>query len=253
MKPFTFAFAIMACTGIAMAQTPATTNGGAQRGVPVRKPQPAQKPAKKPVKTAPIVNDFGSLHNTGGTIASGVNGSDDCAAAPAISGAGVHNFDSTAATTGAEGQHNGRQNNDIWYEWTASGDGLASFSTCNDSAGQQNTEYTSDYRYGSNYTNILNFPSTYIYAGDYVVDEPPIADQLNGSISLDRRTSSLMWVSTRAQPEIAGASSGWRVQPATTPRRCLPSFNALLTAAVSRTGRPLTSGSSPRMPDVCWS
>jgi len=133
MKPFTFAFAIMACTGIAMAQTPATTNGGAQRGVPVRKPQPAQKPAKKPVKTAPIVNDFGSLHNTGGTIASGVNGSDDCATAPAISGAGDYAFDSTGATTGTEGQHNGRQNNDIWYEWTASGDGIATFSTCNDS------------------------------------------------------------------------------------------------------------------------
>ena len=87
MKPFTLAFAVMACAGLAMAQTPATTNGGAQRGAPVRKPQPAQKPAKKPVKSAPIINN-GSLFNTGGTIASGVNGSDDCATAPAISGSG---------------------------------------------------------------------------------------------------------------------------------------------------------------------
>jgi len=64
------------------------------------------------------------------------------------------------------------QNMKVWGWMDAPNEGFL-FSTCNDAAGQENTEYTSDYRYGSNYTNILNFPSNYIFAGDYVVDEPP--------------------------------------------------------------------------------
>ena len=133
MKPFTFAFAVMACAGLAMAQTPATTNGGAQRGAPVRKPQPVQKPAKKPVKTGAIINN-GSLFNTGGTIASGVNGSDDCASAPAISGSGVHAFDTTSATTGSPQACSATLHNDLWYEFTASGSGVTTVSTCNDAS-----------------------------------------------------------------------------------------------------------------------
>jgi len=133
MKPFTLAFAVMACAGLAMAQTPATTNGGAQRGAPVRKPQPAQKPVMKKTKIVKDQRFRPNLWGTaGGSLASGVNGSDDCAAAPAISGSGVHAWDSSGATTGSEGQNSGHQFNDIWYEWSPGATGVASFSTCND-------------------------------------------------------------------------------------------------------------------------
>jgi hypothetical protein len=59
------------------------------------------------------------------------NGSDDCSSASAVSGNVEIPFDNTSATTGAEGQHNGRQYNDIWWAWTADADGTASFSSCN--------------------------------------------------------------------------------------------------------------------------
>lgn len=42
------------------------------------------------------------------------------------------------------------------------------FATCNEDDGQQNTEYTTDFRYGTNYTDLLNFPSVYIHEGDWV-------------------------------------------------------------------------------------
>jgi len=129
MKPFTYAFALLACTGIALAQTPTTTNGGGQRQNttrPAQKPKQIQTPQQKV-----IVNNRPSLFGLGGSIAAGVNGSDDCATAPAITGSGDFVFDNTTATTGAEGQHNGRQYNDIWWAWTAAFDGVASFSSCN--------------------------------------------------------------------------------------------------------------------------
>jgi len=107
---------------------PSANGSSSTGGAPLRKPQPVQKPTK----SNPIINN-GSLHNTGGTIASGVNGSDDCATAPAISGSGNFAFDSTGATTGTAGSQDPSCNEDIWWEWTATGNGVASFSTCNDS------------------------------------------------------------------------------------------------------------------------
>ncbi len=42
------------------------------------------------------------------------------------------------------------------------------FSTCDPDRGQRNTRYSNDYYYGSNYTDLLNFPSKYIFENDYV-------------------------------------------------------------------------------------
>ena len=43
------------------------------------------------------------------------------------------------------------------------------FSTCNKEAGQNNGEYTNDYQYGTAYTDLINYPGTYITEDDYVV------------------------------------------------------------------------------------
>lgn len=55
------------------------------------------------------------------------------------------------------------------WGWMDSPNEKFAFATCNDQDGQQNTEYTNDFRYGTNYTDVLNFPSTYIHEGDWVV------------------------------------------------------------------------------------
>jgi len=61
-------------------------------------------------------------------------GSDSCTTPTAISGEGVFAFDSTAATTGSQGQSNcgtfGAVHRDIWFVWTAPEDGQASLSLC---------------------------------------------------------------------------------------------------------------------------
>ena len=44
-----------------------------------------------------------------------------------------------------------------------------SFSTCDPELGQRNTEYANDYHYGANYTDLLNYPSKYIFENDWVV------------------------------------------------------------------------------------
>ncbi len=72
------------------------------------------------------------------TIASGLNGSDDCATATAISGQGNFFFDLTNATTGTEGQSESlccsvatcMIDGDVWYNWTADATGVATLSTC---------------------------------------------------------------------------------------------------------------------------
>lgn len=61
--------------------------------------------------------------------------------------------------------HEGMQ---IWG-WMDAPNEKFDFATCNDNNGQQNTEYTSDFRYGTNYNDLLNFPSVYIHEGDWVV------------------------------------------------------------------------------------
>jgi hypothetical protein len=66
---------------------------------------------------------------------------DVCGSPVAISGAGPHAFDTTSATTGAEGQNEGLclafgstfVDNDAWYTWTAGSTGLASLSVCGQS------------------------------------------------------------------------------------------------------------------------
>ncbi len=63
---------------------------------------------------------------------------DGCATPTAIAGQGTFAFDSTVATTGAEGQAEGlcyffgstTIDNDLWYSWTADATGLALLSTC---------------------------------------------------------------------------------------------------------------------------
>jgi hypothetical protein len=75
------------------------------------------------------------------TISQVVGGSDDCATADAIAGQGLFAFDSSAATTGTEGQAeascyifgNSAVANDVWFSWTADADGIAQVATCNES------------------------------------------------------------------------------------------------------------------------
>ncbi len=46
------------------------------------------------------------------------------------------------------------------------------FSTCDESRGQSNSEYANDYEYGASATDLLNKPSYYIYSGDWVTGNP---------------------------------------------------------------------------------
>jgi hypothetical protein len=65
--------------------------------------------------------------------------SDDCATPDAISGQGSFAYDSTIATTGAEGQAEflcysfgtSAVNKDVWFSWTANATGQTTVSTCN--------------------------------------------------------------------------------------------------------------------------
>ena len=74
----------------------------------------------------------------GGSSALLVGGSDSCSTPDAIAGAGPHAFDTTAASTGAEGQSEALCNffaqtgisNDVWYSWTAASTGTATLTTC---------------------------------------------------------------------------------------------------------------------------
>ncbi len=43
-----------------------------------------------------------------------------------------------------------------------------SFTTCNDSSGNQSSGYATDFYYGTNHSGLLNFPSQYIFDGDWV-------------------------------------------------------------------------------------
>ena len=67
---------------------------------------------------------------------------DGCATPTTIAGAGPHNFDTTMATTGVEGQTEALCNafattgidNDQWFKWTAGATGQASLSVCGQSS-----------------------------------------------------------------------------------------------------------------------
>ncbi len=68
----------------------------------------------------------------------GPGGSDDCSSPHAIAGTGSFNFDLTSATTGTQGQTELACDSfgttgigsDVWFAWTASGNGVASVTTC---------------------------------------------------------------------------------------------------------------------------
>ncbi|MDE0892568.1 MAG: hypothetical protein OSB14_10325, partial [Planctomycetota bacterium] len=70
-------------------------------------------------------------------------GTDDCGGGSAIAGDGVNPFDSTSATTGAEGQNEAnclsygytQVESDVWFEWTCDTNGTVNVSTCNDASG----------------------------------------------------------------------------------------------------------------------
>ena len=83
-----------------------------------------QSPVKKSVRTRPVSGGSNQL----------VIGGDDCASAVVISGQGTFAFDTSAATTGTEGEGSGcySMHNDVWYDWTADVTGVALFSTCDD-------------------------------------------------------------------------------------------------------------------------
>jgi hypothetical protein len=71
-------------------------------------------------------------------VSGGGGANDACSSPAAIAGSGPHNFDTSTATTGAEGQANANCNffgttgiaNDVWYTWTAGGTGTATVSFC---------------------------------------------------------------------------------------------------------------------------
>ena len=56
-----------------------------------------------------------------------------------------------------------------------------SFSTCDPDRGQRNTRYANDYYYGSSYTDLLNYPSKYIFENDWVVSANAEEADLVGS------------------------------------------------------------------------
>jgi len=70
------------------------------------------------------------------------SGNDDCNSSTAIAGQGTFAYDSSSATTGAEGQNeaicydfgSSAVDNDLWFDWTADATGTATVSTCNNAA-----------------------------------------------------------------------------------------------------------------------
>lgn len=63
-----------------------------------------------------------------------------------------------------------QQDMKIWG-WMDAPNERFSFSTCDPSRGQNNTEYSNEFEYGASFSNLLNFPSTYVHQGDWVVSE----------------------------------------------------------------------------------
>jgi len=94
-----------------------------------QKPTPIKQATKKPSMSRPV---------GGGSTQLVAAGSDDCSAPQAIAGQGTFSFDTTAATTGAEGQNEylcyqfgaSGIDNDVWFHWTADVSGTASINTC---------------------------------------------------------------------------------------------------------------------------
>jgi len=92
--------------------------------------------------TLQIGNYPGAFGGTGSFSISNIpppSGNDDCNSSTAIAGQGPFNYDSSSATTGAEGQNesicydfgSSAVDNDLWFDWTADATGFCTVSTCN--------------------------------------------------------------------------------------------------------------------------
>lgn len=64
-----------------------------------------------------------------------------------------------------------KENMKIWG-WMDAPSEKFTFSTCDPDRGQQNTKYTNNFEYGTNYTDLLNYPSKYIFENDWVIKDP---------------------------------------------------------------------------------
>ena len=64
-----------------------------------------------------------------------------------------------------------KENMKIWG-WMDAPSEKFTFSTCDPDQGQQNNKYTNEYYYGTNYSDLLNFPSKYIFENDWVIQDP---------------------------------------------------------------------------------
>ena len=90
--------------------------------------------------TAPVVppSTPSAVPTGGGPGGSFLGGSDDCSTPDLIAGQGAFAFDTSAATTGAEGQVETACDlfgttgieSDVWFEWTADADGIAVIQSC---------------------------------------------------------------------------------------------------------------------------
>ena len=148
-----------------------------------------------------------------------VGGSDSCATPDVIAGFGTFAFDTSAATTGSEGQSevlcysfgSMAVENDVWFEWTAPGDDWASVATCgstsvdtkiaaypstggcpvpasalacNDDSCLPQSKIVFDVTVGSSYTiQIGNFPGAPGGSGSFDIDttaSPPCPDYTTG-------------------------------------------------------------------------
>ncbi|MBI5364304.1 MAG: hypothetical protein HZA53_14085 [Planctomycetes bacterium] len=110
--------------------------------VPVQQLPKAQTGVKQaPVKVAvkqtapPVQHHLQPIVQTGTSF---LNGSDNCATPDVIAGPGPHTVDTSAATTGAEGQAEGLclffgtmgVTNDVWFTWNAPSTGSFTLSLC---------------------------------------------------------------------------------------------------------------------------
>jgi hypothetical protein len=85
-----------------------------------------------------FTNILVAIAATSAFASAGTNGTDDCATPTAIAGSGSFTADTSASTTGVEGQAEGlcysfgssAVDNDIWYSWTANATGTATVSLC---------------------------------------------------------------------------------------------------------------------------
>jgi hypothetical protein len=102
----------------------------------------------------PFAGFYLSLNSdlAGACAGGGCASNDDCACATDIAGDGSFAFDTSGATTGAEGQANAAcnffgqtsMNDDVWFSWTAGSSGDATITLCNASGDTKLAVYDGD-------------------------------------------------------------------------------------------------------------